>query len=297
MTDQAGGTEPIRQAQEVIAQQAEEIEHLRRRLAEATAAEELRQALTLAATAGTIASPVTHSRLLEMIVETAMAVISARAGSLFIMDEEAGELIFEVAIGGKAEEVKSFRVPLGHGVAGLVALTGQPMAVSEAETDPRQAQDIAESVGYRPQSLLCMPLFYRDSVVGVLELLDKEGAPSFTANDMDILGRFASQAAVAIEQSLMYRDLTALMHQVLALLTDVPDDRKEELRRRASEFARQMEQDEGAHRQALDLARLVQQIVGRGENEARLCEQVLQAFADYTRSTQEPVGELTSLWQ
>ena len=140
-----------------------------------------RDALTLAATAGTIGSPVTHARLLEMIVETAAHVISARSAALFLLDDEAHELVFEVALGTKAEEAKKYRIPLGHGIAGLVAVSGQPMAISDAQSDPRLAADVAEGIGYIPQSILCMPLFYGDRIIGAIELLDKEGASSFDA--------------------------------------------------------------------------------------------------------------------
>ena len=185
--------------QEELARAREEISGLRRRLADERSAEELRDALTLAAAAGAIASPVEHSRLLEMIVETAARVIPSRAASLFLIDEETEELVFEVALGSKADEVRKFRVPLGHGIAGLVAVSGQPMAVSDAAKDPRQAADIAESVGYAPESILCVPLFYEEEITGVLELLDREGAPSYGPADMATLGLFANQAAVAIE--------------------------------------------------------------------------------------------------
>src|SRR5215212_4175921 len=142
-------------------------------------AEELRDALILASTAGTIASPVTHSRLLEMIVQTAIEVISVRAGALFLIDEETQELVFAVALGYKAEEARKFRVPLGRGIAGLVAVTGQPMAVSDVARDPHHAPDIGRTIGYVPQSILCVPLFYNARIIGVLEFLDKQGAPSF----------------------------------------------------------------------------------------------------------------------
>src|SRR5919202_364244 len=69
----------LAEAQETIARQAREIERLRRQLADERFAEELREFITVAAAAGTIASPLSHSRLLEMIVETAAHVISARA--------------------------------------------------------------------------------------------------------------------------------------------------------------------------------------------------------------------------
>ena len=151
-----------RAREEALARAQEEISRLRRKLADERFAEELKDALTLAAAAGEIASPVTHSRLLEMIVETAASVIPSRAASLFLIDEETEELIFEVALGPEAEEVRKFRIPLGQGIAGLVAVSGQPMAISDASSDPRQAADIAKRVGYEPESILCVPLIHNE---------------------------------------------------------------------------------------------------------------------------------------
>jgi GAF domain-containing protein len=281
-------------AQETIVRQAEEIERLKRRLENERFAEELRGTLTLAATVGTVASPVTHSRLLEMIVETAAHVISAQAASLFLLDEEAQELVFEVTLGAQAEEVRKFRLPLGHGIAGLVAVSGQPMAVSDARSDPRQATDIAQSVGYAPDSILCVPLFYGDQIIGVLELLDKLGAPSFDAADMETLGLFANQAAVAIEQSRTHRHLAALLGETLGVFSEATDHSDSRLQEQARTFAEDVEED-AAYQQALELARLVHEIVYQGENEREACRTILSGFANYLRLRPESGGELVAL--
>jgi GAF domain-containing protein len=277
--------------EEALARAQEEISLLRRRLAEERFAGELKDALTLAAAAGEIASPVTHSRLLEMIVETAASVIPSRAASLFLIDEEAEELVFEVALGSKAEEVRKFRVPLGHGIAGLVAVSGQPMAISEARSDPRQAADIAQSVGYEPESILCVPLFYEEEVVGVLELLDKDGASSYTAADVATLGLFANQAAVAIEQSRNQRSIAALLKSVIGSLGGIPDYQREGLAEGAHSFAAGVE-EAPSRRRALELAALVREISQRGEEEHRACQAILQGFAEYLRSRPEERNDL-----
>lgn len=272
----------LAQAQATIAQQTEELERLRRRLADERFAEELRGVLALAAAAGTIASPVTHTRLLELVVETAADVIGARAGALFLVDEARDELIFEVAIGPRAAEVRHVRVPLGQGIAGLVAVSGQPMAIADAGRDPRHASDIAQQIGYYPESILCVPLFSGDRLTGVLELLDKEGAPAFTAADMHTLGLFANQAAVAIEQSRTHRTFGALLGD---LLRASGGDSSARLAERARRFAAQIEAEDTAAGQALDLAALVQEIVWRGERERVACRAILRAFADYVRQS------------
>ena len=283
MDDQQQAGDALAQARETIARQAKHIESLERRLADERFAQDLRGAMSLAAAAGTIASPVTHSQLLEMIVETAAHVIHARAASLLLVDDETQELIFEVALGQKADSVKKFRVPLGHGIAGLVAASGQPMAISRAGEDTRQAADIAQRIGYRPETLLCVPLFYNDRVIGVLELLDKENDQTFTPEDMEALGLFAGQAAVAIGQSSTHQNLTALMLETLEEVAPSLGGQGPGLGAGARAFAAGADP---AYRRTLDLARLVHEIAQRGDAEARACRRMLQGFADYLRGGQ-----------
>jgi GAF domain-containing protein len=284
-----------RDREEELVEAREEISRLKRRLADEHFAEELKDALTLAASAGEISSPVAHSRLLEMIVETAASVIPSRAAALFLVDEEEEELVFEVALGSKAEEVRKFRVPLGHGIAGLVAVSGQPMAVSDVAKDPRQAADIAESVGYAPESILCVPFFYEEEIIGVLELLDREGAPSYSAVDMATLGLFANQAAVAIEQSRNQQSLGALLGDAIQSLGGVPDHREEALLEGSRSFTAGFEED-ASYRRALELAALVREISHQGEEEHRACRTILEGFAGYLRSRPRPEEEVGEGW-
>ncbi len=279
----------LTEALALIARQAEELDRLRSRQADAQLAEQLRAVLIRSSLAGAIAAPVSHSRLLEMIVETAAQVISSQAASLFLIDEEHRDLVFEIALGQKAEEVKKFRVPLGHGIAGHVAATGQPTATS-GNTDPRQAREIGESVGYVPKTILCVPLFYGDRVIGVLELLDKADAANYTMLDMHVLGLFANMAAVAIEQSRMRESLSELLAEMVSELSDgsLPEEQRHQLvtglRRLAGDIAR----DE-RYQQALGLVRLIEEISRGGERELGVCEAMLRAFAEYLRWRPAPM--------
>jgi len=285
MTDDGGPpTDALVQALETIARQDAEIARLRRRMDDERFAGELREAFTLAATTGTVNGHVSHQQLKEMIVETAAQVISANAASLFLIDQAADELVFDVALGEKADEARKFRVPMGHGIAGLVAVTGQALAVSDAEQDPRQASEIADQIGYRPKSLLCVPLFSGTELIGVLELLDKIGAPSFSPSDMEVLGLFANLAAVAIEQSRTHETLGAFVGQAVQSLGGISDERRSELRREAQAFARHMEEEDAAHEQSLEIARLIREIVAQGDDAVRAVQTILGGFAEYCRS-------------
>jgi GAF domain-containing protein len=243
-------------------------------------ADELRSIFSVSAATISIVAPVNHARLLELIVRTAAHVIKARAGSLLLVDESAQELVFEVATAEQLGQLKNLRVPLGEGIAGLVALTGQPMAVADAQSDPRHAREIALQTGYLPRSLLCVPLQYEDRVIGVIELLDKEGAAAFDASDMHALGLFANQAAVAIEQSRAQRSLAALVQELLGSV-----DRKggtAAVLERVNRFAEDL-QDDPAFSRALQLSQVVHEIAQAGEEASTACLAMLRSFADYLR--------------
>lgn len=289
---ESGGDAALREARETIARQQQEIERLRRRLEDERLAEDLRDAVATAAATARIAAPSDHTRLLRVIIEAAAQVISARAGALLVVDREAQELVFEVAVGGSGQEIERTRLPLGHGIAGLVAVTGQPMAVADAENDPRQARDVAERVGYVPRNILCVPLYNDDEVVGVLELLDKEGAPSFGADDMGALSHFVRLAGIALDQS-------RNRHNVVTLLSDMlgapAGDGADLLESRIRAFAEHQSEDPsfGA---TLDLARLVRQVAARGGRELELCRAILRSFAGYLDEQSADTAEL-SAWE
>jgi len=287
----AEGQDALSQAQITIAEQQAEIERLRLRLVNESFAKELRAALITAATAATIASPVTHSQLLEMIVATAAHILSAQAASLFLVDNHTQELIFEVALGQKANEVKKFRIPLGHGIAGLVAVSGQPMVVSHAESDLRQASDVAQAIDYMPRNILCVPLVYNDRITGVLELLDKAGDSSFSLDDMNVLSMFANQAAVAIELSRMHESLVPLIVEVLQAPGGITEQSREELQQRSLDFITTIEESLVYHN-AMEFARLIHEISWQGDKELRMCYVILSGFADYLRSRMKTTSEL-----
>jgi putative methionine-R-sulfoxide reductase with GAF domain len=224
-----------------------------------------------------------HARLLESIVASAAQTIGARYGSLFLIDEDTQELVFEVSLRERLEELRRFRLPLGRGIAGLVAMSGQPIAVSDVPGDPRHAADIAEQTGYTPKNLLCVPLQAGDRVIGVLELLDKTGDDSFSIGDMQVLGSFADRAAKTIEESVLHQGVLRLIRRGLRNLaeqatrpTTSPPDSDWEL---ASSPA-----DDPAYRFHIEVGRLVLDVVERDQQVADACGAVLRSVADYARA-------------
>lgn len=106
-------------------------------------------------------------------VAAVRSLFSAAACSVALVDAEGGTLRFVAAAGEGAGEILGVELPVGRGIAGWAAMSGQPIAVRDVSRDTRFARDVAEATHYVPTSLLAAPVFDDDGeVLGVLEVLD-----------------------------------------------------------------------------------------------------------------------------
>jgi GAF domain-containing protein len=265
--------EALTAARQTIAEQSIELSRLRAEAEQFTGLAPLKDAIQAASAAGTVMPRASHRRLLRLMVETAASVVGAETASIFLIDPATDELVFEVALGQDEDEVRNWRLPAGTGIVGLVAASGQPMAIAGVQDDPRHAADVAERLGRRPTSLLCVPLFLEDEVIGVLELVDKRGAPGFTTADMDTIALFANQAAVAITQSRAQRSLYGLLQEASGVAP--PAEAVADTLGNSPEFQR-----------SLELAALVGELAARGAAEANLAADILRAVTAYAGKRQ-----------
>jgi len=155
--------------------------------------------LRAAAAVGVLASEEAHLALLRSIVDVARAIFGARASSIFLLDEETDELVFEAASGLGSAELVGSRFPSGTGIAGWVLATRQPLVLEDVSKDPRFARDLAEATGYVPRGLMAVPLLHEERALGVLEVLDRPDRAGSPLEEMDLLGLFAGQAAIALD--------------------------------------------------------------------------------------------------
>lgn len=260
-------------ATRTIEAQAREIERLRARQHDDAPAETLRGLLELTATAGIVAAPSSDRQALRAIVQAAASVLDAEAAALFLVDEERDELRFEVALGGRSDAVENLRLPLGEGLAGYVASTGQPLAVSNVENDARFAASFAQRVAYIPRNVLCVPMVLDDRTVGVLEMLDKRGEAPFGVRDIEVLGHFARLAALTVQQMLLFTDLHHLFRHLMAdVVRD--DDALKSLGRRFADNAA-----DRVHAESLRLAALVWEVSRHGDAARRHATEVLTSVS------------------
>ncbi len=201
--------------------------------------------LRAAVAAGVMSSDESYRALLQSIVEVARAIFSAKASSITLLDEETDELVFEAVAGEGAETLVGTRMPSSTGVSGWTLTTRQPLVIEDVSQDPRHARDVAEQTGYVPQGLMSVPLLYEERALGVLQVLDRRSP--FTLTEMELLGLFGNQAAIALDLLQRARRAKAVLEQgepdvaVVARLAGALDELEDERREAGLALLRALE--------------------------------------------------------
>src|SRR2546426_2684209 len=145
------------------------------------------------------------SLLAELMVLTRRA-LDSEAGSVMLLDETKTKLYWELAERDETGSFQTRKLPVGQGIAGTVARTGEPIMVADAERDPRVAKWVDEATGFHTRSILCVPIRYRGEVIGVIQELSRRDGP-FTPQDQELLDLIGAEAGVAIENARLYGSL------------------------------------------------------------------------------------------
>lgn len=139
-----------------------------------------------------------QSEFLGSVVATARALFGAAAATVFLLDSESGELVFEAVSGEGERDMIGRRFPASRGIAGWVLSAHEPLVADDLSANTVFARDLAETTGYIPRSLMAAPLLHHEEAIGVMELLDPAPAAVGPLAAGDLLALFAGQAAIAL---------------------------------------------------------------------------------------------------
>lgn len=163
------------------------------------------------------------TELVHAVLDVARVAFGAAACSVAEVDPVSSELVYLASVGEGAAEVIGMRLPLGRGIAGYTAVSGETVAVDDVTRDPRFAHDVAERTGYVPRSVLAAPIMRGDDVLGVFSVLDRT-QPAGTAA-LDLAARCARSVGGALVLGAATRSIGAAILGSVAteLGTDRPD--------------------------------------------------------------------------
>ncbi len=158
----------------------------------------------------TLTSTLEIREILKKIMETIGDYFRPTNWSLLLLDESTNELRFEVAVGKVSESIKDIRIKKGEGIAGWVALHGEPVLVSDVRKDPRFLRTVDKVSNFATESIIAVPMKIKDKVLGVIELINKEEFNPLSKRDLEVLTTVADYAAIALENSRNYQRIQEL---------------------------------------------------------------------------------------
>lgn len=142
--------------------------------------------------------------LLETLLQLALTHVEADRGTVYLVERETDEIVSKVLEG---EQMKEIRLPLGSGIAGHVAQTGEIISIDDAYSDERFNSSVDKETGYETNTILAVPM--RDQnhrIVGVMQLLNKKTG-SFNPQDQEFLLSLGTHGSIAIEKARMAKEM------------------------------------------------------------------------------------------
>lgn len=142
--------------------------------------------------------------LLENILDSSVQILNCEAGFLLMADEESRELVFKVTSGLTLDGLINRRIPYGSGEASIAVRNRKPLILNQLDEEPEWVSILTHPEEFIARSVLVIPLFVKNDLLGVVEVFNKKDGMPFFNSDQEILSAFASQAAIALENANLY---------------------------------------------------------------------------------------------
>jgi len=181
--------------------QETETEELKRKIEELTIFNEIGKTLT---------STLDIKEILNIIMLKISELLRPDNWSLLLLDEERGDLYFEIIVGEKTEKIKNMRLKMGEGIAGWVAVRGEKLVIPDVRKDERFTLNVDLASGFETKSVVCVPLKCKGKVLGVIELVNKISRGQFSEEDLFVLTTLADYAAIALENAQYFNKVKEL---------------------------------------------------------------------------------------
>ncbi len=163
-----------------------------------------RQLGTLNEIGNLLASSLDLNEVLDLVVRNAASLLNSEAGSLLLLDEESGDLVFRISSGPAGAKLVGMRIPAGKGIAGAAFAENRPVITHDTRHDERWYSSFDKKAEFTTQSIIAVPLNARGRTIGVLEVLNRKDARPFDREDTELLLAFGAQAAIAIENAQLF---------------------------------------------------------------------------------------------
>jgi signal transduction protein with GAF and PtsI domain len=212
---------------------------------------------------------------LESILKAAARSVGSEEASIIVKNED-GNLFFLKAIGEVGDQLEGVEIPAGKGIAGFVAMSGQPMAISDVGQEESFYAEIDKKTGFSTEILLATPLFFDGEVIGVLEFINRTGNPPFepfTPEEMDRAAIYAEAIGALANALLASRMSTELAARICEGSNET---NVAEIRDWIGALKGSSE-----HKELIGLAVLLKEVADKGPAERNLCKNLLESILKF----------------
>ena len=157
------------------------------------------------------------SELLPIMAEKVRDILQGGACNIWLVEAEGNELKFAQQVGEDPSTDASVRIPVGEGFLGQLANLGEARLVSSAEEEPLLEERRQAGADFELRTLMCAPLLKEETVLGIVEVVNKLDGSSFDDDDLFFLSSMAEQASIALVNANLFNaerrahDLNALL--------------------------------------------------------------------------------------
>ncbi|HXQ21621.1 MAG TPA: sensor domain-containing diguanylate cyclase [Candidatus Acidoferrales bacterium] len=142
---------------------------------------------------------------MRRLLASVAAAVPSQAASLLLYDPQGRELVFRASRTLQAGVIDGLRLRCDQGIAGWVARHREPLCLEDATKDPRYFPGIETHTHFTPRSMLCVPMLSKNTLLGVIQVINKVDGSSFNDEELRLAQTFAHHAAIAIENASLYR--------------------------------------------------------------------------------------------
>ncbi|TYB31023.1 MAG: SpoIIE family protein phosphatase [Candidatus Mcinerneyibacterium aminivorans] len=151
-------------------------------------------------------SSLDFEKIKKIIIQQTKKIFNAEASSLLFLDKEKNELYFDVATGEKGDIVKEIRVPADKGIAGWIIKNNKPLLVKNVKEDKRFYSGVDKKSNFTTKSIMGAPVYNGNDVFGVIEVLNKKTAGTFSEDELKLLEVFSDLASLNIRNALWHKN-------------------------------------------------------------------------------------------
>jgi GAF domain-containing protein len=152
---------------------------------------------------------------LQWVINRCIETVSAAAASVLLLTQDEQNLDFFAVEGEKSNVLSRLIMPAGKGIAGFVLQEQKPVIINDCKSSPYFYGQVDSSTGFTTRNMIAAPLNADRQLIGVIEVLNKNGGQDFTKSDADLVLHIANEVSFAVRNARIFEYVVSTYCKIL----------------------------------------------------------------------------------